>query len=452
MSKEKKELAVIKPEVLDAQVQKAIVLASEVMETDIVSFVMNEPFFAFLIQGMSRNFTIKLPTLGVSVTDKVNLYVNPFFYLHLNKEQRLEILRHEVHHVINNHFARFRDLEPTMMDETNKKSIKDKVQDMMNMSDLNKAADAAINEYLPNLPKKFNLFDDKGIPLIDDKGKILETGPILVSELKKKFPKIEPKQTTEYYYSFFKNNKDKNGEGQGQPQVIVIDDHSLWHEGDQSQDEITNTVKEVVNKAVEKLGDRNVGNLPVEIMEAINKLNFVPKDWRSDIQRFSARCSELLIERSRKKRNRRYGILHPGVKVYPKLNLALALDISGSVCDESLGQFHAEMVRLHNMGIEITVIQCDCKVHHVEKFDPKKPFKVYGRGGTAFKPVFDRIEKDKMEIDGLIYFTDGACGNESLKKPRYPVLWALTAPFQLDGSVTFGSKTKVEIRKKSSRQ
>ena len=124
------------------------------------------------------------------------------------------------------------------------------------------------------------------------------------------------------------------------------------------------------------------------------------------------------------------------------------MDSSGSVGNEELTQFHAEMVRLHNMGIDLTIIECDANVNAVYKFDPKKEFKVHGRGGTAFKPIFDYIDKEKLETDGLIYFTDGACWGEDIKKPKYPVLWALTPPFNLDNSIQFGAKTKVEVKKR----
>lgn len=447
-----------------------VVQANEAFEEAVIDLIFREPFYANLLSNMRREFTTSLPTAGVNVTEQVNLFVNPYFFCHLTLPQRVALLKHECHHVVNNHFVRFRDLEPKIYESKNK-SLWEKIQSMQAASNTNKAADAAINEYLPDLPKKVNLFDkdgkkftvpkeikdDKGnmVPNTDPKaGKAVEADLIFVSELKKQFPHIEHNQTMEYYYEFFKQeqekNKDKNG-GSGTDQFVVLDDHDLWHEGDATEDQITDKVKEVVNKAVEQTGDRSMGKMPGELLSAIETLNHVAKDWRQDIQRFAARSSEIKTESTRQKRNRRYGIVYPGFKTFPKLHLTIALDTSGSVCDESLQQFHAEMCRLYNMDIMLTVMECDTKVNATYNFDPKKPFKVHGRGGTQFKPVFEKIEKDKMDTDGLIYFTDGACWGEDIKKPKYPVLWALTPPFQLDGSMTFGSKTKVEIKKRVNR-
>lgn len=455
------------PEVDQVKLGKAIARGQEVLEQTVVDLIFEEPFYANLIMGMRREFTVDLPTLGVNVTDQVNLYVNPYFFIALSEKARYDVLKHEAHHVINNHFVRFRDVEPKIFDGT-KKSIFDKIEDMQKASNTNKAADAAINEYLPNLPKKVKMFDQNGnvisVPnqIKDAQGKMInnpdknagkpvEAELIFVEFLKKKFPNIEHKQTMEYYYEFIKQQEEedkKNNKDSGMSQYIVLDDHDLWHESDASEDDITQKVKDAVNKAVEQTADKDMGKLPGDILEAIEKLNHVPKDWRQDLQRFVARSSEILIENTRKKRNRRYGVLYPGIKVYPKLNIIAAIDVSGSVGKEEAGQFFAEIERLHNMDISVTIMECDSQIHDVYKFDPKKPWTISGRGGTAFAPVFERIEKDKMDCDGLIYFTDGCNFNETLKKPKYHVLWALTAPYNLDPNIKFGSKTKVEIKKR----
>lgn len=447
------------------KVNKATNDAIENLERTVVDLIFEENFYANMIMGMRREFTTKLPTLGVNVTDQVNLYVNPFFFNALDEKARYDVLRHEVGHVLHNHFVRFRDMEPKVFDGKDK-SLFDKIMDMQKASMSNKAADAAINEYLPNLPKKVKMFDQKGNPIITPKeitdekgnnipnpdknaGKPIEADLVFVELLKKKFPDIEHKQTMEYYYEYFKQKQEENNEN-GTAQYIVLDDHDLWHETDNTEDDITQKVKDAVNKAIEQTSEKDMGKLPAEVHQAIHKLNHVPKDWRQDVQRFVAKSAEILIENSRKKRNRRYGILYPGIKVYPKLNIAVAIDTSGSVDDECVSQFFSEIERLHNMEINITIIECDCKINDVYKFNPNKPWKIGGRGGTSFKPVFDRIAQDKMDIDGLIYFTDGQCWGEEIKKPKYAVLWALTPPFDLQG-ITFGAKTKIEVRKKVKR-
>ena len=74
---------------------------------------------------------------------------------------------------------------------------------------------------------------------------------------------------------------------------------------------------------------------------------------------------------------------------------------------------------------------------------------MHGRGGTKFKPVFDRLEEMQGDVDGLIYFTDGGCWESESDIPRpkrTPVLWALTA--NDDVPFKWGGKTWVEVKKK----
>lgn len=435
--------------------------AAENLEKTLMSIIHEGRFFSTLLLNFRREFTNRLPTLGVNVTDEVNLYINPYFFNILTHVERVEVMKHECYHVINNHFARFRDLEPQIYENPEERSIMDRIEDMMNASTLNQAADYAINEYLPNLPKDVKMFSPDGQMVVEpatlpdgqpnpNAGKPSTGRLLFVDDLKKKIPHVANQQNLEYYYEFLKQQQEKdnkNGKGQGGGQkFMVLDDHSIWHEGDATQDQITEKVKQVVNKAVEQAGEREMGNLPADIRQAIEKLNHVPRDWRQDVQRFVARTAEILIEASRKKRNRRYGIIYPGFITYPKLHLAIGVDSSGSVNDEELNQFFAEMGRLHNMEIVLTVIECDTRVTGVYKFDPKKPFLVNGRGGTSFKPVFEECEK--LEVDGLIYFTDGECCDEGIKRPRYPVLWALVGGKHRKPPYSWGARTHIEVKKK----
>lgn len=455
--------------------------AEDLLEQTVMELVFTEPFYANLVMNMSRKFTTEIPTAAVNVTDQVNLYVNPYFFSAMSLPERVDLLKHEAHHVINNHFVRFRDLEPRIMEpekfegtdaEQIVKRFQKKFDDMTKASTLNQAADLAINEYLPNLPRKVKLFNPDGSPVCHpatikdangadipnpdaNAGQPQEVPLCFVTEYQKKHKGMQHQQNMEYYYEFLKeqNEQDKkNGKG---PKVeyMTIDDHSMWHESDASEDAITDKVKEVVNKAVEQTADKDMGKLPGEVKAAIEALNHVPKDWRQEIQRFAARCSEILISSTRKKRNRRYGTLYPGLKTDPRLHLGLLMDTSGSVNDEEVAQFHAEICRLSNLDVVITVVECDSKVQQVFKFDPKKKFVVKGRGGTAFKPAFDEIAKH--DVDGIIYFTDGECWGEEIPTPKVPVLWALTAPFHtnyLPKWYNNGSKhapfTKVEVKKK----
>ena len=96
-------------------------------------------------------------------------------------------------------------------------------------------------------------------------------------------------------------------------------------------------------------------------------------------------------------------------------------------------QFFAELGSLlESFGdYELTVIQCDCEIQHVERFDVSNPFhspewETYGHGGTDFRPPFEYVAgHSEIEPSCFIYITDG-CGPAPENPPPYPVLWILT--------------------------
>ena len=115
-----------------------------------------------------------------------------------------------------------------------------------------------------------------------------------------------------------------------------------------------------------------------------------------------------------------------------RLQAAVAIDTSGSTTAD-LPQFFSELNSLLNTfgDYELTVIQCDCKIQNVERYDAYNPFhspewEVYGQGGTDFRPPFVYVaEHPEIEPSCFIYITDGF-GPAPENPPPYPVLWLLT--------------------------
>lgn len=120
----------------------------------------------------------------------------------------------------------------------------------------------------------------------------------------------------------------------------------------------------------------------------------------------------------------------------PALDLAVALDTSGSCCGEVMKGFLEELMAiLRDAGgpkVELTLIQCDAEVQKVQTLTREDTpggvldgFEVYGCGGTDFCPVFDYIEQQHQSSEGkrfrgLLYLSDGF-GDFPEKAPDYPV-------------------------------
>ena len=120
----------------------------------------------------------------------------------------------------------------------------------------------------------------------------------------------------------------------------------------------------------------------------------------------------------------------------PALDLAVALDTSGSCCGEVMRGFLEELLAiLRDAGgprVELTLIQCDADIQRVQTLSGEdtadglmRAFSVLGFGGTDFRPVFDYVNAQRQDPEGrhfrgLLYLSDGF-GDFPDRAPDYPV-------------------------------
>jgi predicted metal-dependent peptidase len=425
---------------------------SEMVENAIIYLIREDRFYAEFIQRMKKIVTTDVETAGIAVdTGGIYLLINPYFLEDLALSEAAEVMKHECEHLLRDHFDREKTLEPDLNKEN--ESLLDKFKKMSTSYFLNIAEDYAINETLHNLPEKFRIFDKNGHSVKDKKtGKEVFASPAKVDDLVKMFPydNIERNQAFEYYYRFIKR-KAKAGEFTGKNGnylILPMDDHNKLAKALNEIDK--DFTKEIVKRAAQE-AKQMAGQVPGHIEVLLDNLNKKTKNWKEDLQIFNARCSSIEQDSTNKRRNRRYGLLYPGSRAKIKSHLAIAIDTSASVNNDQLSQFGAELNSIYENGIDITVIECDIKVNRVYKFEPNTRFNVVGRGGTAFKPVFDLIEsfefsKEYGEVDGLIYLTDGDNYDaEEIIEPSFQILWALLP----NGKVSYrwGEKTYIEVSK-----
>jgi len=189
-----------------------------------------------------------------------------------------------------------------------------------------------------------------------------------------------------------------------------------------------------VNDEVRKNKER--GLVPSSIESMVNILEEPAKiDWRQMLHYYvQATIVHDVSWRRLNKGMAGSGIYLPAIEKN-NMEVTVAVDTSGSVSDQELAEFINEVSSILNTiaNVKMTILDCDAAVQqeftieYGEVFDPaNKTWK--GRGGTAFQPVFDYIEKkiEKGVINApevLIYFTDGYGDNHSMRQPPYQVLW-----------------------------
>jgi predicted metal-dependent peptidase len=142
-------------------------------------------------------------------------------------------------------------------------------------------------------------------------------------------------------------------------------------------------------------------------------------------------CARALAERGRddvswSRRNRRsFGgeFILPGGITY-RAQVAVAVDTSGSVSDESLEQAVSEIESISAATrVAIFLTTHDAEVHYAGWVRPGArrdavAKTMIGRGGTLFTPAYEAIEKASKKFDHAVHLTDGMPCEEWPERPR----------------------------------
>lgn len=193
------------------------------------------------------------------------------------------------------------------------------------------------------------------------------------------------------------------------------------------------------------------GKLPAGVQRIIDELLMPKVDWRAVLRRFIDESSTR--DFSWAKPNRRLlplGLVTPGTIADGVSHIVIAVDTSGSIDDEILRDFAAEINGAFGEGAvdRLTVIYADAAVNHVEEFETGDELVLHpkGGGGTAFSDTFRLINAEYPDAKATIYLTDlyvGDFGDE----PPHPVLWGVYGRNRDFGSlsVPFGECINISI-------
>lgn len=344
------------------------------------------PWYGQFIMRMNVQWTEKVPTAGVSITDTLNLYINPTFFLSLNLLEKIDLIEHEILHIVYLHPIRSKELGDDINSSNHKLH--------------NVAADAKVNEGLKEITKNMGVTLQK----LNDALKKQGSSDVL-----------QPQESSENYYWTLKKNQEISDEESGYGE---IDDHGSWGESVANEAMAKAVVAKAGNEATQAAG---IGNTPQDVLKQLQKLSKSLVNWKQQLRQFFANALKAEYERTRNRRNRRYGLLQSGKKKKQKLRIAMCMDSSGSVGDESFAQVFSELESIVSNGdIEVVCIDADCQVAAV--YDYKKGMKVErrGNGGTAYTPAINKAKE--LKVDGIIYAGDMDAA-DTPENPKMPFLW-----------------------------
>jgi len=370
------------------------------LNTHTARLLLDEPFFAAISRRIDKRASNAIPTAGVMVnpdTAQFEMLYNPKFFEDLTDLNRTDILKHEFYHIL------FEHVTGRMPENVNMETSEGR----RNMKLWNIATDLAINSHLQNLPEG---------GLIPGEGK---------------FEDLPKGQSAEWYLANMPDFEEEdqgqkgsgaeqdgeggqggqqgNNSGNGDGMPDSLDDHSGWSQCSNEVKEMAKErLKETVRKAAEEASKSNGwGSVSSSVRQDVMKMLETKVDWRK-VLRFFVKSSQRADRSSSIKRiNRRYAYIHPGRKANRVAKLAVSIDQSGSVSDEMLSLFFAELNKLSAIA-EFVVIPFDTQVdenlvYTWKKNKHQKPERVM-MGGTDFNAPTDYVNKGGF--DGHIVLTD----------------------------------------------
>ena len=185
----------------------------------------------------------------------------------------------------------------------------------------------------------------------------------------------------------------------------VTESAELWQEDENAQKQIDDNIKKA---DIENGWGETGGNL-VRTLQDQADFSF---DYRRALTRFRANIVSVNRRLTRMKPSRRYGFAAMGSRYERKADILIAVDVSGSITDESFARFYHAIKNFFFLKIieNIDLIFFDVNLKNTKPVKFTKNFnltEITGRGGTNFQPPIDYFLENRSRYSGMIIFTDG---------------------------------------------
>ena len=187
--------------------------------------------------------------------------------------------------------------------------------------------------------------------------------------------------------------------------TAVTEGSELWQEDENAQNEINDKIKKA---EIEEGWGETGGNLQRELVGEVD-FSF---DYRRALTKFRANIVSANRRLTRMKPSRRYGFAAMGSRYERKADILIAVDVSGSITDESFARFYHAIKNFFFLKIieNIDLIFFDVNLKNTTPVKFSRNFnlkEITGRGGTSFQPPIDYFLENKNRYAGMIIFTDG---------------------------------------------
>lgn len=384
------------------------------LDRHLIKFLQDNPFFAELSRHIHKTPTENLPTAAVAFnqkTDELTLFWNPDFFSKLSDWEINGVLRHEFYHLVFGHLSGRRRTPAKLWNVATDLAINSIIMDSARVHGMTKLQGESPLPSFALVPGVFP-HHPEGRAYTDEEKQAMKLAAIIA--------KLPPMQASEWYFDKIleESDKDKQNGGDGlEGELGSMDDHDAWESIPEDMREyVEGKVKSIVEKAVKTADSlaNGWGNIPADLIESIRKSVSNIINWRNVLRQFVGSLVRGGRSTSIKRINKRYPYIHPGIKRGYEAKLLVAIDQSGSVSNEMLVEFFAELGSL-TKKVSIDVLPFDTIAQEKDLFAWKRgsnitPKRVRG-GGTDFNAPtnFANDPKNRGRWDGLLICTDGEC-------------------------------------------
>lgn len=344
-----------------------------------------QPFFGHLVMNLRLVEVQNESIFNTAATDGKNIWYNKKFIEKIyseNPEYVAFVLAHEVLHVVYSHMTRRKNRNPKLW---------------------NFACDYVINSTLK----------ESGFKLLPG---------VLYNQ------KYKDWTSEQVYEDLIQNSQPDTSSGKG-----GTDGHFDYHPGDDGYpgdevgeagecseaDDLEQKWKDILIKAASSV---DAGDVPGSIKRMIDSLTNPKIKWNEVLRKCISEYTK--SDYTWLRPNKRFfgsGIVLPSMDKQQKVNLAVAIDTSGSISNDDIQAFMGEINSIVSMydEYEINAAYFDTRIHNPSTIKSESEFTEFmnnigGGGGTMFEVWWDyAYENDWLKkANAVVFFTDGCpCGS-----------------------------------------
>jgi predicted metal-dependent peptidase len=324
---------------------------------------------------------------ATAATDGRHFYYNTRFIKMLKPKEIEFLFGHEVLHCVYDHFGRRGDRDPQLWNIANDYCVN---------GDLKKHR---VGEFITSVPCLYDAkFEGKSSEEVYDY--LYENAEkISIDDLIDRM--LDEHMDGDDGEGGGSGDDDGTGKGRGRPQLSQSE-----------RDKIRDEIKEAMLSAAQTC---DAGNLPLGVKRLIQNLTEPKMNWREllRMQLESTIKSDYTWLRSSRK-GWHVDAVMPGMKTTDAIDIAVAIDTSGSISDKQARDFLTEIKGIMESfdSYRIHVFTFDTQCYNPQQYDSDNlediaEYDIQGGGGTDFEAIFHYLKSAEIEPKKLVVFTDG---------------------------------------------